>query len=159
MADPREDVANAQTIRSGAVGNDNLLEVNENGSINTIPSLPIAPASATAVVIEGFDDIGDVTGDDTFYTIVSGETLTIQQLAAGAEDEAGGSIIELFHDPDADLGVNLSRISTLFVNGNSASVPVIQSFIGDGTARIVLRRRTYTGSAREVFAQWIGFTE
>lgn len=117
------------------------------------------PDLATFVATEDFGNVASTSGVDTYYTISNGQTLTIQNLVAGAETNSGGSIVELFFDPDADLGVNLTRIGTSFVDGDSDSQLINQSFVGDGTARIVLRRRGYTGAAREMFAKWIGYEE
>jgi hypothetical protein len=120
---------------------------------------PVAPPASTPVIINEFNSVDSTTGVDTYYTITSGDTLTIQQLSGGAEAHTSGSIIELFYDPDADLGVNLDLIETVFVNGDSQQVSVGQSFTGDGTARIVLRRRRYAANAKEMWGRWIGFEQ
>lgn len=133
------------------------LTVNSDGSINTVPQLsPDAPTGTTQVVQETFSDVASTAGVDLNYVIPNGETLTIQLLVAGAEESTGGSVVELFYDPNGDLSV-LTRISTLFVNGQSDNTPVNQEFVGNGTRRIVVRKRGYSSAAREMFAQWIGF--
>jgi len=92
MADPREDVANAQTIRSGAIDNDNLLEVNIDGSINVIASnvgittMPATAAEGTSlptvlIVIAGDD------GTDThpFQMDSNGNLKVILQANSGID--------------------------------------------------------------------------
>lgn len=118
-----------------------------------------APPGTTPIDINIFGDVSSTAGIDTFFVITSGKTLTIQALSGGSEFHSSGSVVELFHDPDADLGVNLERIETIFVNGDSDSVIVDRKFVGDGTARIVLRRRRYANSAREIWGRWRGFEE
>jgi len=137
----------------------NILLVNADGSINTVPLVtPPAPSGATTVIRDDFSDVASTAGVDINYIITNLQTLTIQTLIAGAETTVGGSIVELFEDPTG-TGTPLTRISSLFVSGQSDNAPVNQEFIGDGTRRIILRRRGYSGSAREMFAQWIGFEE
>jgi len=138
-------------------GLDNLA-INSDGSINTAIINPPAPVDATPVNISAFGDVASTAGVDTYYTITNAKTLTIQTLLAGAEYEVSGSIVELFYDPNGDLTV-LTRISTIFVNATSDTAPVQQIFIGNGTRRIVLRRRGFGASAREMFAQWFGYEE
>ena len=139
--------------------NDQELHVNSDGTINVVPILnPSAPANTTPVVVSAFGDVASTTGSDTYYTITNGYTLTIQIFLAGAEYDSAGSVVELFYDPNGDLSV-LTRISTLFVNAASDNAPVNQEFTGNGTRRIVLRKRGYTGTAREIFGQWIGYEE
>lgn len=137
----------------------NILAINADGSISTVPLVtPPAPTGATGVIRDDFSDVADTSGVDITYTVTDLKTLTIQVLVAGAETTTGGSIVELFEDPSG-TGSPLIRISSLFVNGQSDNAPVHQDFIGNGTRRIILRRRGYSGSAREMFAQWIGFEE
>lgn len=151
---PREE-SRSRIIEDGTTG-DNL-KINSDGSINTVPQLnPEAPANTTQVIQETFGDVASTAGVDLAYTIPNGETLTIQLFGAGAEQTTAGSVVELFYDPNGDLSV-LTRVSTLFVNGTSDNTPVNQEFIGNGTRRIVMRRRGYDGSAREIFGQWIGY--
>jgi len=132
------------------------ISANSDGSLNTVPTVPDTPSGSTEVIREEFSDISTTSGTDNVYTITNGTTLTITAFAAGAEDETGGSVIELFDDPNGDLSV-LNRISTLFTNGTSMQIIIAEDFDGDGTRRIVLRRRGYTANAREIFAQWRGF--
>ena len=65
---------------------------------------------------------------------------------------------ELFEDANGDLSV-LSRIGTVFTNGDSDEQTIAEIFVGDGTRRIVMRQRGYAAAAREMFARWVGFEE
>lgn len=135
------------------------MTVNSDGTINVVPKLtPEAPAGTTPKVVSVFGDVASTAGVDTYYTITNGYNLTIQTFLAGAEYDSAGSVAELFYDPNGNLSV-LTRISTLFVNAASDNAPVNQTFTGNGTRRIVLRRRGYAANAREVFGQWIGYEE
>lgn len=124
-------------------------------SISAIPPIPVG---ATAVNIEAFGGVATTSGIDTNYTITNGQTLTIQAFFGGSEEKTSGSVCELFYDPNGDLSV-LTRVRTIWVNGDSFTVGVQQEFVGDGTARIVARRRGYSGSSREMEVAWAGYEE
>jgi len=135
----------------------NQLAIETNGSIKVIPlETPPAPSGALSVINTAFGIVASVAGSDTYYTITNGKILTVQTLLAGAEATTGGSIVELFYDPNANL-TGMTRISTIFIDGASDNAPVYQDFTGNGTRRMVLRRRGYTSAGREMFAQWIGY--
>ena len=155
MADINNNQKNTVGIENITTGND--LAVNTDGSLNVVPLLnPPAPANTLAVVISAFGNVNSTAGTDTYYTITNTKVLTIQTLLSGSEETTGGAIVELFYDPNANL-TGMTRISTEFINGSSDYAPVGQSFTGNGTRRIVLRRRSYSSSAREMFGQWIGY--
>lgn len=156
MADLQNREKGRTVIEDGSTGTD--LKVNADGSINAAIVIPPAPVAATPVNVSVFGDVASTAGVDTYYTITSGKNLTIQTILAGAEYDSAGSVVELFYDPNGNLSV-LTRLSTEFVNAASTNAPVQQMFIGDGTRRIVLRRRGFTATAREIFAQWIGYEE
>lgn len=133
------------------------LTVNSDGSINVNPlSTPPTPINATDVIVSAFSSVASTAGIDTYYTITSGKILTVTTFLAGAEADNSGSVAEIFYDPNGNL-TNMIRISTLFLNGDSDNTPVSQDFTGNGTRRLVLRRRGYTANGREMFSQWIGY--
>ena len=156
MADLTED-QNGIVILWGTNGN--YLQPNADGSLNTIPLVnPPAPVNTTPKNVSAFGDVASTAGVDTYYTITNGKILTIQSFIAGAEENTGGSVCEMFYDPNANL-TGMTRISTLYLNGSSDNTPVQQTFTGNGTRRIVLRRRGFSSNAREMFAQWFGYEE
>ncbi len=119
----------------------------------------IAPAGTTIVDELVFSSVATTSGSDSLYTITNGTTLTIQFLQATSEDATGGSVIELFEDPNGDLSV-LNRLGLpIIVNGSFIGAVIAEQFTGDGTRRIVMRRRGFTASARDVGSRWIGFEE
>ena len=152
---PREE-ARARVIEDASTGTN--LVINSNGSINVTNVEVAAPVGATDVVVTGFGSVASTSGIDTYYVIPNGTTLSIQLLQAGAESSTGGSAVDLFHDPNGNLS-SLTRILTLYVTGESTRATVDEQFVGNGTARMVLRRRGFSGSAREMFARFKGFTE
>ena len=151
-----DDVEIVKAVLAGK-NDGNFLNVNttSDGRLMVSQEL-VVPGTSTQVVQTAFGSVSTTTGTDINYTITNGTILTIQRLSAGAEDESGGSVVELFEDPTG-LGTPLTRIEMLFINGTSASVDVGQDFTGDGTRRIIMRRRGYTASAREMFARWQGY--
>jgi len=133
------------------------LFVNSDGSINVVPiGITPTPDNAIKVAVVNFGNVSSTAGVHSYYTITNGKSLTIQTLVAGSEASNGGAVVELFYDPNATLTA-MTRVSTLFINGTSDNTPVNQTFIGNGTRRIVLCRRGYTNSAREMFAHWLGY--
>ena len=124
----------------------------------TISAIPPIPQGATAIDSETFGNVASTSGIDTYVVITNLKTLTIQTFIGGAEEKTGGSVCELFFDVNGNLSV-LTRIRTIWVNGDSFTVGVDQSFVGDGTARMVLRRRGYTGSGREMEVAFSGYEE
>jgi hypothetical protein len=130
--------------------------INTDGSINVQVGGIVTPPAGTTVSVSQFGSVSSTTGIDTFYTVTNGKTLTLQRFTGGAEPHQSGSIVELFHDTNGNLSV-LNRIETVFVNGDSAQVGINQSIIGNGVGRILMRRRTYTASSREVWGRWEGF--
>lgn len=116
---------------------------------------PPAPPPATTEIRE--IQKGSVSGTvDHIIPITNGESITIQRLSGGAETSNSGSIIELFEDPNGDLSV-LNPIEDIYVNGSSNSKPLNDSYDGDGTRRIILRRRQISGGTNDTTARVEGF--
>ncbi len=95
---------------------------------------------------------------DSTYTITNGKTLYLQRLSGGAEASNSGSIIELYYDPNGDLSV-LTAIEDIYAQGASGQKDLDVSFDGDGTRRILLRRRNFGGGTYEVSARWEGYEQ
>lgn len=139
--------------------NDNQeMGVNSDGSINVVPTIPVVPSDATPVSASVFNSVSTTSGTDTDYTITSGKTLFLQQFTVAVEGETGGSAIELWYDPNG-TGVGMTLINVIITDANTISVPLSESYDGDGTKAIKIRRRGYTSSGREVFAKWTGYEE
>ena len=137
-----------------AVASDGAIYVN--ASVSSIPPIPI---DSTQIITRAFSDVASTAGEDTYYTVTNGKTLTLQLFSAGSEESTGGSAVELFEDPNGDLSV-LTQIAIGFVNGQSAQGSLGNtSYVGDGTLRIVLRRRGYSANAREMAGSWVGYEE
>lgn len=132
---------------------DGTLDVNAN-----VGGIPPIPENATQVIENsGLSDVASTSGVDTIYSIPNSVTLTIQALAGGSENATSGAVVELYEDPNGNLSV-LNLIGTpLWVNGVTSQISIGQDFAGDGTRRIVMRRRGYSGSGREMAASWYGY--
>jgi hypothetical protein len=103
-------------------------------------------------------DVSTTAGSDTYYTITNAKILTIQSFAGGAEETTGGSAIDLYYDPNGDLSA-LTWVDTLYVNGEDSQHSIGEEFTGNGTRRMVMRRRGYTASAREMSGRWYGYEQ
>jgi 3D (Asp-Asp-Asp) domain-containing protein len=132
----------------------NIAEVNASGELKVIAAQPTPPPATTAVrVVEK----GSISGTvDNFYTITNTKTLSIQRLSGGAESSNSGHIIELFEDASG-TGTPLVAIEDIYVNGQSGQKDLLGDYVGDGTRRILLRRRAFGGGASEVTAIWQGY--
>lgn len=155
MADVALNETTEVTIVDGSSNSGNEMIVNSDGSINVSSALSTPPTS-TAVVQTAFGSVSTTSGSDTNYTITNAKDLTIQRLSGASEDESGGTAIELFYDPSG-TGTPLTRINMLIVNGATYQLDLQEVFTGNGTARIIMRRRGYTAAGREVFGRWEGY--
>jgi hypothetical protein len=127
------------------------------GDDGTLPVTVVTGSAPPATVPVKITAKTNMSGTvDTLYTITSGTVLTIQTLSAGAETSNSGHIIELFEDPNGDLSV-LNVIEDIYVNGSSDQKTIGENFVGDGTRRILLRRRAFGGGSNDVTGIWQGF--
>ena len=117
------------------------------------------PADTTEVIITGRSSTNSTTGIDAYHTITNGKFLNFQLFEACAESNSiGGSVVEIYDDPNGDLSV-LTLISVMYVNGASYQYTLSDVLEGDGTRRIVLRRKVFSGSSREIFGRIKGFEQ
>ena len=112
------------------------------------------PPDTTAVVRTAYSSVS--TTSDDLYTITNLKTLVIQRFSGGAQGSTDGSVIELYEDPNGNLSV-LNIIETAFVNSSSQQVGVSTEFVGDGTRRILMRRKNFLGGSRSLFGRWEGY--
>jgi len=82
---------------------------------------------------------------DTTYTITNGKQIHLQQFIGGAETIK--SKFELYYDPDGDMGINAVLIRVAYINYANFQYDLNQAYIGDGTARIVMRATNNTASS------------
>ena len=151
------DKSGSRVTVTGVDGNGFVHEVatNSQGRLLISQEPPGTPFGAVAV---GETSFGNINGTiDTPFTITNGKKLTITRFVAGAEsDSTAGNVIELFEDPNGDLSV-LNVLDVIFASGLSDQHDLNAEFIGDGTKRILLRRRRLSGGSKEVFGRWEGF--
>lgn len=128
--------------------------VTETGGLLTSSDALATPPNTTQVVRTAYDAVA--VSSDTFYTITSGKTLTIQRMTTAIEASTAGSVVELFYDPNGDLSV-LTPIVAIIGSGTSNQADINDDFVGNGTRRIVMRRRRFDGGSRTIFARWKGY--
>lgn len=158
------EVYNSQDVRVRLEGEGNAVRITDGdghyadvtaaGRLQVSQEPPEPPVGTTSVIVTEYDDVS--TTDDNVYTIPNGETLYIQRLSAGAESGNGGSVAELWYDPNG-TGVGMTIIDAVHVDGSSAQHDLNSSYEGDGTRAIRLRRKRYGGGAVEIFARWEGY--
>ena len=152
---------NDSTIAISGVDDNNIsrrVSVSTAGRLLVETQPPEQPPNTFPVPLANRSGRGSVSGtpQDTIFTITNNRQLTIQSFLAGAESSNGGSKVELFEDPNGDLSV-LNDIGVAYLNGSNYNATQNQTFTGDGTRRIVLRRSMTGGGSAEVFGQWLGF--
>lgn len=122
--------------------------------VATPPAIP--PPQTTPVTITAF---GAVSGNaDSTYTITNGKKLMIGRLLAGSQEANSACRVTLYDNPSGD-GVTLNLIATIYVNGSSDKFDLSESYIGNGTHKIILRRTNLGGGTKEVFARFEGYEE
>jgi len=159
LGDTLHDDNDAELVIAAIEGKDEAgffrqVRVLESGGILVESASLTTPPDTTAVRRVAFSGVS--TQSDDIYTITSGKTLVIQRFSAAIESSTAGSIVELYEDPNGDLSV-LNAIEILIESGGSAQVSINDQFIGNGTRRIVMRRRRFDGGSRTIFARWEGY--
>lgn len=118
--------------------------------------IPTVPSGA---IEKGAEEYGEVVGqDDHEYVITDGTTLTIQRLTASGEDSLNGNICELWYDPNGDK-TGMTLICVINTDGNFDYKDLNNEYTGNGTRRIVMRRRRLAGGVAYIYAKWQGYEE
>jgi hypothetical protein len=128
--------------------------VTASGRLQVSQEPPTPPPDTTAVVQTAYSNVANQS--DTVYVIPAGETLILQRFSAGGEETNAGSVIELWYDPNG-TGGNMTIIDTIFCNGSSDQHDLNDSYTGDGTKAIRMRRKRLSGGAVSVFGRWEGY--
>ena len=131
-----------------------VADVTSNGRLLVSQEPPTPPPDTTSVKQTEYGNVS--VEDDNEYTIPNGETIIIQRLSAGAEQGQGGNVIELWYDPNGNK-VDMQIIDVIFSNGDSDQHDLNDEYTGDGTRRIVMRRRRLSGGANLIFSRWEGY--
>jgi len=133
---------------------DNKAGITADNKLKVVLPPPTAPSGATAINRTEYDGVsGD---DDNVYIIPNGETLIIQRLSSGSEVTSDGATTELWYDPNG-TGVGMTIIDAIFSNGSSDQHDLNESYTGDGTKAVRMRRRNLTGGTVSIFGRWEGY--
>lgn len=147
------------TVISG-VDEDNVLRqvsVDRRGRLQTTITFPEAPPNTSEINQTAYNSIS--ADADTLYTITNGKTLNILTLSGGGEASTSGSAVELWDDPNGNL-TGMSIIEAIFIAASSSNNGTVNfSVVGNGTRRIVMRRKRLDGGTKLVFGRWTGYEE
>ena len=157
MADlsEKDSASTVKLVGADSSGVENYyLSINPDGSLPTSANI-VSPPSSTEIIRSASSSVGSSDADD-LYTITNGKTLTIQRLLGGAQSGTDGSKVTLYEDPNGNLSV-LNFIATLYFNESSEQIDLNDSFAGNGTRRILMRRHSFSSSTREIFGRWVGY--
>lgn len=140
------------TILTDADGD--VADITVAGRLKVSQEPPVAPEDTTSIKKEDYGNVSNK--DDLTWIIPNGETLILQRLSGGGEQGNAGSVIELWYDPNGN-GVGMTIIDAIHVNGTSDQHDLNDTFLGDGTKSIRMRRKRYSGGAKELFGRWEGY--
>jgi len=129
-------------------------QVDASGQLKVVTPAPAPPEGTTGVSRTEYGSVS--TTDDDVYIIPNGEDLVVQRLSGGAETGNGGSVIELWYDPNGD-GTGMTIIDSIMADGSSDQHSLDVTYTGDGTKSIRMRRRRFGGGAIEIFGRWEGY--
>jgi len=145
---------NSEIIIIDGDGNAFKAKVDSTGRL-LVSQQTISPPDTTEVVETHYSTVSGTS--DEFYPIPNGETLNVTKLTGSAEvEQTAGSVIELFYAPNGDT-TNLVVIAVIFASGSGDQQDLNESFVGDGTNAILLRRRRLSGGGKDVFGKWEGY--
>ena len=109
---------------------------------------------------ECYCDVISGVVDDT-YDIPNGTSLVVTQIEASSALSLGNFVstkIELFYDVNGD-GSNLQLISVLFVTSSHITKEIAKVMVGNGTAKLRVRRTPIDLGSREISVKWEGYLE
>ena len=136
-------------------GNSYYAKVDASGNLNVVNPGPVPPEGTTGVTDQYF---GSLSGtDNSYYTIPTGEEVTIQRLKSGCQADSDGNQCALYYAPNGDL-TGLVLIEVIFSNGASYQVDLSYTTpIGNGKRAILLQTQRLTGGAISSFSKWEGY--
>jgi hypothetical protein len=158
-----------QSILVGLSGN--VADVDSSNQLKVVTPPPVPPSGTTPVTILG-DTPLDVGGEDneySYFTIPNGETLILQSIFISFEGNNAQSKVEIYDDPTATDPTGPNGGDTIpgtwnlilinHIEFNSVSIPLNENetYLGDGTRRIALRRKRLDAGARELYAKLSGY--
>ena len=129
--------------------------VTPGGQLETYSPQPTPPPGTTEVRISAVSSLSGAI-ESTPYEIPNGEVLVIQFFSGGAADSLRDSKVSLCYDP-LGTGLDMEMLRTAYVGNSNFDFSMGLSFVGDGTARIVLTRQAIDGGPREIAGFWSGY--
>ena len=128
------------------------------GELKVVLSQPTTPYGATSVKICDYLSSKDVQIRN--YTVTDTKNLIIQSLCSGSAASNGGSVCELWYDPDGVENANSELICIQYTNGSNATASVLDTYgPGDNIKRIRLIMKPVLTSTRSIFFCWKGYEE
>ena len=144
---------NTVTIKDGE-GNAYLAKVDASGRL-LVSSQTVSPPDTTPVTNTYYSSMAGTI--DSFYIIPNGETLIITKFSASGEvDVTAGNAVELYYAPNGNT-TGIQIIDVIFTSGNADQHDLNESYIGNGTRAILIRRRRLSGGSKNIFGRWEGY--
>lgn len=135
-------------------GIDNFFATVTQAGALRVDAAPAAPPGTTHKSGIGTGGMNGTVDED--YTITNGKTLVVQQFSGGGEVSVTGNRMELVFKPDANP-INEQLISVGYASGSSFETTINQEFVGDGTAKLTIRRVNMTGGVSHITGSWVGY--
>lgn len=154
MADAPATKSQSYVTIVGEDDENNVARINAGGRLLVAQEPPAAPVGTNSVSVTADSSMSGQV--DTTYLITNTKDLTIQRLTAGAESGVSGAKVELYYDP-LGTGIGMTLLAKGFLNGSNLQSDLSETFTGNGTKLIRLRRENLDGGNKEIFAKWEGF--
>lgn len=140
----------------------NIVEVSDSNELKVIVSTNSeTPETKTGFTVQTALNDLNVSGnstDETYYTIPTGETITIQTLRASCERSSGGSKVVLYYQPNGNT-TNEELLSIVYLNGSNFidNIEWTAPEVGNGTRRLRISRTRLDFGTREIYFKLRGY--
>lgn len=123
-----------------------------------ISSTAPTPPASTSVKRVAYGTVANSATVDDIYTITNGTVLLIQNFVGGGESTNNGGRIELHVRANSGVTPDGSTLVVAgYISGGNFAFDVDESFTGDGSRQVVLRRINQGGTPMHMFARWKGY--
>jgi hypothetical protein len=135
-------------------GNGYLTKVDSTGRL-LVSTQVVVPPNTTPVSVVYYSNVSGTV--DNFYVIPNGVNLRLTRFSAGAEvEQTAGQAIELYYAPNGTT-TGIILLDIIFASGNSDQHDLDDTFAGNGTRSILIRRRRLSGGSKLIYGKFGGY--
>lgn len=134
----------------------NKISVLGDGSIKVV-TLASTPTGRTVVTREARGSVSGSSSSLTTYVIPNGVTIYIQYFEGGAQGATYDSRVAIYYAGAGSLNGTEVILGNGYCADSNYQKALDVSYLGDGTAAIIMQRTRLDGTAKEMYAKWIGY--